>query len=276
MTVASETALETAPGALEADRYDAVLVAGAGMSEATLARVLAVCDRRGIDVLLHPELDAMLVAGGEMNSLGGVPVVALAPALDRTAYGFTKRLLDIAVSVTLGLLLLPFLLGLGALVRLTSRGPALFVQERVGVRGQPFRMLKFRTMVQGAEAASGPVLSGPDDPRVTALGRLMRRTRLDEAPQLWNVATGAMSLVGPRPERPEFVARYEEANPFYARRHLVRPGLTGLAQVHGRYDSDYAHKLRYDLMYVNSASFGMDLRLLFATVRIVITGAGAQ
>jgi lipopolysaccharide/colanic/teichoic acid biosynthesis glycosyltransferase len=137
-------------------------------------------------------------------------------------------------------------------------------------------MLKFRTMVHGAESGSGPVLSERGDPRVTPLGRFMRRFRLDEAPQLWNVLTGAMSLVGPRPERPAFVARFTETDPLYERRHLVRPGMTGLAQIHGRYDSDYAHKLRYDLMYVNSASFAMDLRILFATLRIVVTGSGAR
>ncbi len=143
------------------------------------------------------------------------------------------------------------------------------------MRGAMFRLYKLRTMVADAEAETGPALAIRSDPRVTRLGGVLRKFRVDEIPQLWNVLRGEMSLVGPRPERKEFVEQFIKENPLYERRLLVKPGLTGLAQIHGRYDTAYAHKLRYDLIYVNTVSLLVDLRILIATVRIVLTGHGA-
>jgi lipopolysaccharide/colanic/teichoic acid biosynthesis glycosyltransferase len=160
-------------------------------------------------------------------------------------------------------------------IKLTSPGPVFFTQERAGFRGQRFRVVKFRSMAVDAEVNTGPVLSSGADPRVTRVGRALRRFRVDEIPQLWNVLKGEMSLVGPRPERPEFMTQFMGENPLYERRLLVKPGLTGLAQIHGRYDTDYTQKLRYDLVYLNSMSLATDLRILAATVRIVLTGKGA-
>jgi len=186
-----------------------------------------------------------------------------------------KRLIDIGLSLFLLVLLSPFCLLAALAIRLTSPGPALFSQERIGRDGRPFTLRKLRTMVVGAEDESGPVLSTKGDPRVTAVGRWLRKLRLDEVPQLWNVLCGQMSLVGPRPERREFIDRFVRENPLYQRRLLVKPGLTGLAQVHGRYDTDYTYKLRYDLIYINRICLTQDLRILFATIRTVLTGRGA-
>jgi len=173
--------------------------------------------------------------------------------------------------------LLSPLLALAALaVRLESGGPVLFVQERLGLGCAPFRLVKFRSMRTDAEAASGPVLAEADDPRVTPVGRWLRRTRVDELPQLWNVLRGEMSLVGPRPERPEFAGEFLKEEPLYRHRFVVKPGLTGLAQIHGRYDTDYRQKLRYDLIYIGGMSLGADLRLLAATLRSVLTARGAR
>ncbi|MEX2015390.1 MAG: sugar transferase, partial [Candidatus Hydrogenedentales bacterium] len=122
---------------------------------------------------------------------------------------------------------------------------------------------------------SGPVLATANDPRITPVGRMLRRMRIDEIPQLWNVLRGDMSLVGPRPERADFIARFTQETPLYERRFLVKPGLTGLAQIHGRYDTDYAQKLRYDLIYINTLSLQTDLRILLATIRTVLTARGA-
>jgi lipopolysaccharide/colanic/teichoic acid biosynthesis glycosyltransferase len=160
-----------------------------------------------------------------------------------------------------------------ALVRLSSPGPVLYRQTRVGRGQQPFTLLKFRTMRSGAESG-GEVLATPGDPRLTPIGATLRRSRLDELPQLLNVLGGSMSLVGPRPERPGFVRAYLESVPGYAERFSLRPGLTGLAQVNGDYDSTPENKLRYDLAYSANWSFWLDLSILVRTVRTVLSSRG--
>jgi lipopolysaccharide/colanic/teichoic acid biosynthesis glycosyltransferase len=154
------------------------------------------------------------------------------------------------------------------LVRLTSRGPAFYAQTRVGKNGRPFRILKIRTMIHNCESLTGPRWSMPGDPRVTPVGWLLRKTHLDELPQLWNVLRGDMSLIGPRPERPEFVPELEQALPAYRLRLSVRPGVTGLAQVQLPADSDLGsvrRKLAFDLYYIEQLSPWLDLRLLVCT-----------
>ena len=172
----------------------------------------------------------------------------------------------------------PVLLGLAALVRMTSPGPAFYHQTRVGLRGQLFRVHKIRTMRVDAEAGTGPTWAQPGDTRTTTVGRWLRRSRLDELPQLWNVLIGEMSLVGPRPERPEFVAGLQATLPFYGERHAVRPGLTGWAQVRYTYAAsveDAAQKLQYDLYYVKNLSIALDLIILVETLRTVMLRPGS-
>jgi lipopolysaccharide/colanic/teichoic acid biosynthesis glycosyltransferase len=164
------------------------------------------------------------------------------------------------------------------LVRLTSPGPVFYQQRRVGYYGRIFTVYKFRSMSQDAEAATGPVwASKQGDPRVTRIGRLLRRTRLDELPQLWNVLVGDMSLVGPRPERPEFVGELTKQIPFYGQRHILRPGLTGWAQVrytYGATTEDALQKLQFDLFYIKNMSIALDLYILFETVKVVLLRKG--
>ena len=178
-----------------------------------------------------------------------------------------KRALDLVVAAALLLLLLPLMLAVAVLVVLESPGPALFVQRRVGERGRVFRMLKFRSMRADAEAGTGPVFATPDDPRCTRLGRLLRHTNVDELPQLLNVLAGHLSLVGPRPERPEFVELFERTVPGYARRHAIRPGITGLAQIRGLRGAHTSlpARLALDLQYIERWSVGLDLRILART-----------
>jgi lipopolysaccharide/colanic/teichoic acid biosynthesis glycosyltransferase len=159
--------------------------------------------------------------------------------------------------------------------RWSSEGPALFRQERVGQGGRAFSLYKFRTMVANAEALTGPTLSsGHDDPRLTPLGKFLRRSRLDELPQLWNVLIGDMSLIGPRPERPCFVEQFGQAQPLYVERHRVRPGITGLAQVRAGYHTDARDKLRYDLLYVSHPSPWLDLEILLRTIGVMFKLCG--
>ena len=188
-----------------------------------------------------------------------------------------KRLIDV-VGSSVGLLVtLPILLPLAAAIRLGSHGPALYRQQRVGLDGAVFTVFKLRSMRSDAEATTGAVWAKREDTRVTPLGRIMRRTRLDELPQFWNVLRGDMSLVGPRPERPEFVGTLSQQIPFYGQRHVVKPGLTGWAQVRYTYGAsveDAMEKLQYDLYYIKNFSVGFDIFILFETLRTVIASGG--
>ncbi len=189
-----------------------------------------------------------------------------------------RRLLSLAVSFLALVICLPFLPMIILAVRLSSPGPILFSQTRVGRSGRPFTAYKFRTMRQGAEA-NGAVWASKDDPRVTRIGRFMRSTRLDEIPQLWNVLRGDMAFVGPRPERPEFVQWLSKEIPFYDLRHMIRPGITGWAQVRYRYGAsleETKRKLEYDLYYVKNHSIGLDLLIMFETIKTIILRRGAQ
>jgi sugar transferase (PEP-CTERM system associated) len=189
-----------------------------------------------------------------------------------------KRLLDVT-SAAVGLMMaLPLMAIIALAIRLTSSGPVLYHQRRVGQHGRIFVVHKFRSMREDAEAATGPVWAVKHgDHRVTPLGTLLRRTRLDELPQLWNVLRGDMSFVGPRPERPEFVGELTKQIPFYGQRHIVRPGLTGWAQVRYTYGAsveDALQKLQYDLFYIKNMSIALDLFIIFATVKTVVLGKG--
>jgi exopolysaccharide biosynthesis polyprenyl glycosylphosphotransferase len=187
-----------------------------------------------------------------------------------------KRAMDLVLASLLLVLLAPLIVLVAIAVRLTSRGPVLFRQERVGLDGRAFAMLKFRTMRADAESETGPVFAGPGDPRRTAVGGVLRRLSLDELPQLWNVIRGEMSLVGPRPERPEFVERFRREHPGYMLRHSLRAGVTGWAQVHGlRGRSSIEERLAFDLDYARRWSALLDLEILLRTVGQVVAGRNA-
>jgi sugar transferase (PEP-CTERM system associated) len=188
-----------------------------------------------------------------------------------------KRVLDVACGIVLLVITAPLMALTALAVRLDSRGNVLFRQERVGWHGQTFMLLKFRTMRADAEKQTGPVWASEDDPRITRLGKWLRQARLDELPQLINVVRGEMSLVGPRPERPHFVAILNHKVPYYGLRHCVKPGVTGWAQVlypYGASVEDAYEKLQYDLYYAKHMSIAFDLRILFATIRVVAFGRG--
>lgn len=188
-----------------------------------------------------------------------------------------KRAIDVVAAGMLLIMMAPILGIFALLVRTTSPGPVVYSQERVGRQGRVFRVYKIRSMYHDAEALTGAVWSRTGDPRVTPLGRFMRRTRLDELPQLWNILSGEMSLVGPRPERPEFVKELERQIPFYGQRHIVKPGLTGWAQVRYTYGAtveDAMEKLQFDLFYIKNFSISLDLFILFETIRTVVLRKG--
>jgi sugar transferase (PEP-CTERM system associated) len=218
---------------------------------------------------------------------GKIVVQNLRPSWLIFSEGFTrtratrllKRALDLALSSLFLVLGWPIFALVTIAIKLDSPGPILFRQERVGERGRTFTLLKFRTMVQNAEALTGPVWATEEDPRITRVGRWLRLTRLDEFPQIINVFRGEMSFIGPRPERPHFVAQLQEKIPYYAQRHAIKPGITGWAQVRYRYGAtikDAEEKLQYDLYYVKNMSLFLDMLILFSSIQVVLFGKGAR
>jgi sugar transferase (PEP-CTERM system associated) len=196
-----------------------------------------------------------------------------------SSFMFMRRALSTIVSLLCLLIVLPVIPFVILAIKLDSPGPVLYRQKRVGLGGKTFHCFKFRTMRQDAEADTGPTWAGDNDPRITRMGKILRATRLDEIPQLWCVFKGDMAFVGPRPERPEFVEWLAEEIPYYPVRHAVRPGITGWAQVRYKYGNtveDAKEKLQFDLYYIKNASIGLDLMIMFQTVKIVVLGRGAQ
>ncbi len=227
-----------------------------------------------IDVLVWPSPFETMIGRLRFRIVGDLPLLeAKVRPLEGVAAA-AKRSLDLVVSTLLLALSLPVLAVAAAAISGTSRGGVFYRQARTGKDGLPFQLWKLRTMQSGAEDETGAVISAPGDPRVTAVGRFLRATRIDELPQLWNVLVGDMSLVGPRPERPEFTDRFVHAVEGWTLRQGVRPGLTGLAQISGDYGSEPEIKLRYDLAYLNNWSFGLDLAILFKTLPVVLTRRG--
>ena len=184
---------------------------------------------------------------------------------------------DIVISLLLLLVSSPIIILTAFAIKIDSEGPIFFKQERLGQNGKPFRVLKFRSMINNAEKHTGPVWSQKDDPRVTRMGKFVRRVRIDELPQMYNVLKGEMSLVGPRPERAFFVEKLSLEIPYYKRRLKVRPGVTGWAQIKHKYDEtieDVRIKLKYDLFYIENMSLRMDFKILLRTVFVVLFGKG--
>jgi sugar transferase (PEP-CTERM system associated) len=196
----------------------------------------------------------------------------------RAVSSAAKRLFDIAVSLLLLVLTAPIIAVFALVVKLDSKGPAFFRQTRVGLFGQSFDLIKLRSMRTDAEA-NGAQFAQTNDPRVTRIGRFIRKVRIDELPQTWSVLKGEMSFVGPRPERPEFVSELEQDLPYYAERHMVKPGITGWAQINYPYGAnleDSRHKLEYDLYYAKNYTPFLDLLILLQTLRVVLWSEGAR
>lgn len=187
-----------------------------------------------------------------------------------------KRTCDIVFGIIFGVISLPIILVFGILIKLTSKGPIFFKQKRVGYMGKPITIVKLRSMRNDAEKKTGAVWAKKDDPRVTTIGRFMRKTRVDELPQFWSIIKGDMSLVGPRPERFVLTEKFTEKWPDFPRRLRIIPGLTGYAQIHGGYDLKPNEKCELDNYYIEHYSLSFDFKIAFETIRIIFTGDGAR
>jgi Undecaprenyl-phosphate glucose phosphotransferase len=254
------------PQILETRGVDQVLVALPSRSMHHLPRIMEICADTTVDVKLVPDVYQYATLFGGLEEFGGLPIVNLQSTGVLGINAIVKRAFDLVLSALLLVVLSPLLLVIAVAVKLGSRGPVLYAQERVGLDGKPFRMLKFRTMNTDAESA-GPRFAQDGDPRVTAVGAWLRRTSTDELPQLWNVLLGDMSLVGPRPERPVFIDQFRRHIPRYQLRHMVKSGMTGWAQIHGlRGNTSIQKRVEYDLYYIEHWSLLLDLKILARTV----------
>ncbi|MEZ5124788.1 MAG: sugar transferase [Thermoleophilia bacterium] len=240
-----------------------------------LVESLVLADETDVRVDVVPELYEIFI--GTVDAIvGDVPLMQITRATVPTYYAFMKRALDVLGALVLLILVSPFLL-VAALAIVAADGlPVIFSQVRLGKGMRPFRIYKLRTMVKDAEGASGPVLACEADPRVTGVGRVLRRYRFDELPQLVNILKGDMSFVGPRPERPFFAEQYLAEAPAYRERFRIKPGVTGLAQVSGGYATTTERKLKYDLIYMYHQNLAMDAQIVAETLRVVLTGRGAR
>ncbi len=227
-------------------------------------------------VFIIPGIFELWIVGANPTEVDDVLMLRLSPPYLRPGQRSIKRLLDLAESLCLLIVTAPLMAVTAILIRLSSPGPALFKQTRVGADGKEYALYKFRTMVMGAEQHTGPVIATSEDPRITGIGRYLRAARIDELPQLMNVLLGNMSLVGPRPERPHFVRIFRDQLPGYEFRLAVKPGITGLAQVNGRYSTTPELKLRFDLMYIYNYSLVMDIQILFKTILTVLQPSHAE
>jgi exopolysaccharide biosynthesis polyprenyl glycosylphosphotransferase len=242
-----------------------------------LLYIINECNGYEVGLKMMADLYDIVSGQARVSSIYGVPLIEVTAEIMKPWEESLKRTMDFLVSLLILAVGLPVWLLVAALITLDSRGPVLYRQERVGRNGRIFRIFKFRSMHLDAEKKSGPVWAIRRDPRVTRIGRIIRRLHLDEVPQFINVLTGDMSLVGPRPERSFFVDKLTAELPLYKRRLKVRPGITGWAQVKHKYDEsieDVKVKLKYDLFYIENMSWRMDLKILFNTFYVMLMGKG--
>ncbi|PID60881.1 MAG: undecaprenyl-phosphate glucose phosphotransferase [Ignavibacteriae bacterium] len=242
-----------------------------------LIDVIAKCEDANVNLKIVPDLYNIISGQARTTQIYGFPLIDIMPQLMPEWEKKVKRFLDISISFLILAITSPILLIITVAIKIDSKGPVIFKQKRTGLNGKEFNVYKFRSMVHNAEQISGPVWSTKDDPRITKVGKFIRKIRIDEIPQMYNVLKGEMSLVGPRPERPYFVEKLSKEIPLYKRRLKVRPGITGWAQVKHKYDEsieDVQIKLRFDLFYIENMSLRMDMKILFRTIFVVIFGKG--
>ena len=253
---------------LAARSIDQVFIALPPDAHRKTLRILQAVGRECVEVKLVPDILQYATLQASLEDLDGTPVINLSQVPLQGWNSLVKRLMDLAIASLALFCLVPFLPFVALAIWIEDRGPIFYRQERMGLDGKSFMILKFRSMQVNAEASSGPVWAVRNDPRRTRVGTFLRRWSIDELPQLWNVLTGEMSIIGPRPERPAFVNEFKHKVPQYMLRHRVRAGITGWAQVHGwRGNTSIKKRIQYDLYYIENWSLKLDLKILWMTVR---------
>jgi exopolysaccharide biosynthesis polyprenyl glycosylphosphotransferase len=254
------------PQLMDTHEVDEVIIALPDMPDEDLVELIGVCQRDRLSIKLVPNVYDIITTGVSIDDLGGLPLLSIRDVAQRGWKLAIKRAMDVAGSAIILILSAPLMMFTALLIKLDSRGPVFFVQERMGLDAKPFPVLKFRSMRSDAEVG-GPGWTVKGDPRVTRLGRFIRRTSLDEFPQFINVLLGEMSLVGPRPEQPAFVEQFRRRIPRYMERHREKAGITGWAQVNGlRGDTSIEERTKYDLWYIENWSVWLDVKIIVRTV----------
>ncbi|HDP99495.1 MAG TPA: undecaprenyl-phosphate glucose phosphotransferase [bacterium] len=269
--------LKEIPGIVKLNNVEVIIIAVNVRSPKQIINIISRCSDLPVSLKIVPDLYDIVMGYGRTNQIYGMPLIEIMPNLMPEWERQAKRIMDVGVSLVVLIGFLPIWLLVSIAIKLESSGPVLFKQKRVGLGGKIFTIYKFRSMVQHAEKETGPVWATEKDPRVTFVGRIIRNLRIDEIPQFINILFNDMSLVGPRPERPYFVNRLKNEIPLYSRRHRMKPGITGWAQIKGGYDTTLKNvkkKLEYDLFYLENMSLRMDLKIIFRTLYTVIAGKG--
>ncbi len=267
------------PAIAKKDKISGLIISHVSESANEILKIVNYCGDLRLTIYMVPSLMDVITGHLKTHQIFGVPLMVLLSDHMPQWEAQIKRLMDVTVSLLVLILGAPLWLSVALIIRLTSPGKAVYNQERVGQNGKPFVMHKFRSMYQDAEKRTGPMWASKNDPRITPIGRFIRKTRLDEIPQFINVLMGDMSLVGPRPEREFFIKQLQQEIPWYVRRIKMKPGITGWAQVKHKYDSsieDVKQKVMYDLYYFENMSLLLDLKIMLRTLLVVFTGKGAH